>query len=75
MAGSILFCTYGRARWEDLEHADLLIVDRGDDGVAAFIEVGVGVHKTIGAKIMRGSSCLWLPLQLEWSRATGWSNL
>ena len=54
MAGSILFCTYGRARWEDLEHADLLIVDRGDDGVAAFIEVGVGVHKTMGAKIMRG---------------------
>ena len=54
MAGSILCCTYGRARWEDLEHADLLIVDRGDDGVAAFIEVGVGVHKTMGAKIMRG---------------------
>ena len=54
MAGSILFCTYGRARWEDLEHADLLIVDRGDDGVAAYIEVGVGVHKTMGAKIMRG---------------------
>ena len=32
----------------------MLIVDRGDDGVAAYIEVGVGVHKTMGAKIMRG---------------------
>ena len=42
MAGSILFMYLCRARWEDLEHADVLIVDRGDDGVAAFIEVGVG---------------------------------
>ena len=54
LAGSILFCTYGRARWEDLAHSDVLIVDRDDDGLAAFIEVGVGVHKTMGAKLMRG---------------------
>ena len=37
----------GEPRWEDLEHSDVLIVDMGDDGLAAFIEVGVGVHKTI----------------------------
>ena len=54
LAGSILFCTYGRARWEDLAHSDVLIIDRDDDGLAAFIEVGVGVHKTMGAKLMRG---------------------
>ena len=65
MAGSILFCTYGRARWEDLEHSDVLIVDMGDDGLAAFIEVGVGVHKTI---------YLWWRLRLGWWKATGLSS-
>ncbi|CAE7226391.1 unnamed protein product [Symbiodinium sp. CCMP2592] len=54
MAGSLLFCVYSRARWEDLEHADRLIIDRADDGMAAYIEASVGVHKTMGAKIMKG---------------------
>ena len=54
MAGSLLFCTYARVRWEDLEHADALLVDKGEDGLAAYIEAGVGVHKTMGAKLMKG---------------------
>ncbi|CAE7296178.1 car, partial [Symbiodinium sp. CCMP2592] len=54
MAGALLFATYGRARWEDLSHAESITVDRGENGEAAFIEAGVGVHKTMGAKLMRG---------------------
>ena len=54
MAGALLFATYARARWEDLSHADVLIIDRGENGEAAFIEAGVGVHKTMGAKLMKG---------------------
>ena len=45
----------------------MLIVDRGDDGVAAFIEVGVGVHKTMGAKIMKGQLLpLVAPVEGNW---------
>ncbi|CAE7280308.1 NaCP60E [Symbiodinium sp. CCMP2592] len=54
MAGALLFATYGRARWEDLSHAESITVDRGENGEAAFIEAGVGVHKTMGAKLIRG---------------------
>ncbi|CAE7229718.1 NaCP60E [Symbiodinium sp. CCMP2592] len=54
MAGALLLATYGRARWEDLSHAESITVDRGENGEAAFIEAGVGVHKTMGAKLMRG---------------------
>ncbi|CAE7860752.1 unnamed protein product, partial [Symbiodinium necroappetens] len=54
MAGTVLLAVYGRTRWEDLEHAETLIVDRDSAGTAAFIEAGVGVHKTMGAKLMRG---------------------
>ena len=54
MAGTVLLAVYGRTRWEDLEHAETLIVDRDSAGTAAFIEAGVGVHKTMGAKLMKG---------------------
>ena len=54
MAGTVLLAVYGRTRWEDLEHAETLIVDRDSAGTAAFVEAGVGVHKTMGAKLMRG---------------------
>ncbi|CAE7366831.1 unnamed protein product, partial [Symbiodinium sp. KB8] len=54
MAGTVLLAVYGRTRWEDLEHAEALIVDKDSGGTAAYIEAGVGVHKTMGAKLMRG---------------------
>ena len=53
MAGAVLLAVYGRARWEDLEHAEELIVDRESGGTASYIEAGVGVHKTMGAKLMK----------------------
>ena len=54
MAGTTLLAVYGRTRWEDLEHAETLLVDKDSGGTAAYIEAGVGVHKTMGAKLMRG---------------------
>ena len=32
MAGTVLLAVYGRTRWEDLEHAEALIVDKDSGG-------------------------------------------
>ena len=81
MAGTTLLAVYGRTRWEDLEHSESLIVDRDSAGTAAFIEAGVGVHKTMGAKLMRGQllpivapavgvvECNWVELYMQARRA------
>ena len=57
--------------WQGLYFSALMgepggrIWNMGDDGLAAFIEVGVGVHKTI---------YLWWRLRLGWWKATGLSS-
>ena len=54
MAGAVLLAVYGRTRWEDLAHSESLLVDKDSGGTAAYLEAGVGVHKTMGAKLMKG---------------------
>jgi len=53
MCGMILFCTYGRSRWSDSQHAEDLIQDRDDQGVLQFLEIKASVHKTARALHMR----------------------
>ena len=59
MAGMLLFCTYGRARWSDAQHAEKLIsdLDRYDELVN--LEVSTAVHKTARAYHLRH---MFLPL-------------
>ena len=53
-AGAVLMCVYGRSRWEDFVHAETLIWDEDAAGKVAFVECGVGVHKSSRAKQFRG---------------------
>lgn len=49
MAGMVLFCVYGRARWSDAQHAEGILVDRDTDGNAVGLEVKTSIHKTARA--------------------------
>ena len=53
MCGMILFCTYGRSRWSDSQHAEGLIQDRDDQGLLHFLEIKASVHKTARALHLR----------------------
>ena len=53
MAGACLFCVYSRARWSDFIHGGTVEVDRHDDGRVAYVEMLVGVHKTMFASARR----------------------
>ena len=53
MCGMILFCTYGRSRWSDSQHAEALIQDRDDQGLLHFLEIKASVHKTARALHLR----------------------
>ena len=46
MCGMILFCTYGRSRWSDAQHAEELIPDKDEQGTLCFLEIKSAVHKT-----------------------------
>ena len=53
MAGMILFCTYGRSRWSDAQHAEELIEDRDSQGLLCYLEAKTSVHKTARAMHLR----------------------
>ena len=53
MCGMILFCTYGRSRWSDSQHAEGLLQDRDAEGTLHFLEVKSAVHKTARALHLR----------------------
>lgn len=53
MAGMILFCTYGRSRWSDAQHAEDLMWDLDDDGKVWALEIKTSVHKTARALHLR----------------------
>ena len=53
MCGMILFCTYGRSRWSDSQHAEDLIQDRDEQGLLQFLEIKASVHKTARALHLR----------------------
>ena len=53
MCGMILFCTYGRTRWSDAQHAEELICDQGLDGRLEFVEIRTAIHKTARAHHLR----------------------
>ena len=50
------------------------LVDKDSGGTAAYIEAGVGVHKTMGAKLMRGQLLPIVAPLWEWLKETGLSN-
>ena len=49
MSGMLLFCTYGRSRWSDAQHAEALIEDTDEEGQLQFLEIRTSVHKTARA--------------------------
>jgi hypothetical protein len=49
MAGMLLFCIYGRARWSDAQHAEDLLPDFDGQGHIVHLEVRTAVHKTARA--------------------------
>ena len=53
MCGMILFCTYGRSRWSDSQHAEGLLQDRDAEGTLHFLEIKSAVHKTARALHLR----------------------
>lgn len=52
-SGSVLLCTYSRARWSDLMHAERIIYDYDAAQNLAFIECPVAYHKTMRSSVMR----------------------
>ena len=59
MAGMLLFCIYGRARWSDAQHAEELMPDLNERGEVMHLEVRTAVHKTARAFHLRH---MFLPL-------------
>lgn len=53
MSGACLFCVYSRARWSDFIHGGKVELDRYSDGSIAYIEMLVGIHKTMFASARR----------------------
>ena len=51
--GAALLCTYARARWSDLMHAELIIYDYDAAQNLAYIECPVAYHKTMRSSVMR----------------------
>ena len=53
--GAALLCTYARARWSDLMHAELIIYDYDAAQNLAYIECPVAyqIHKTMRSSVMR----------------------
>ena len=49
----VLFCTYARARWSDVQHAEDLLEDKDKDGTVQFLEIKTSVHKTARAFHLR----------------------
>ena len=68
MAGMLLFCIYGRARWSDAQHAEELLPDLDGQGHIVHLEVRTAVHKTARAFHLRH---MFLPLSAP---ATGVTN-
>ena len=68
MAGMLLFCIYGRARWSDAQHAEELLPDFDGQGQIVHLEVRTAVHKTARAFHLRH---MFLPLSAP---ATGVTN-
>ena len=68
MAGMLLFCKYGRARWSDAQHAEELLPDSNEQGEILHLEVRTAVHKTARAFHLRH---MFLPLSAP---ATGVTN-
>eukprot|EP00435_Cladocopium_sp_Y103_P004232 s386_g1.t1 len=57
--GMVLFCVYGRARWSDAQHSQLVEWDYDDQGQLCYVECATAVHKTCRALNMRHA---FLPL-------------
>jgi hypothetical protein len=68
MAGMLLFCVYGRARWSDAQHAEELLPDFDGQGQIVHLEVRTAVHKTARAFHLRH---MFFPLSAP---ATGVTN-
>ena len=51
--GAALLCTYARARWSDLMHAEQIIYDYDTAQNLAYIECPVAYHKTMRSSVMR----------------------
>ena len=54
-AGSCLMAVYCRARWSDLMHGFEVYLDMDESGNLAFIEISVGVHKTMNSSNFRNT--------------------
>ena len=59
MAGMLLFCIYGRARWSDAQHGEELVEDVDSSGELQYLEIRSAVHKTARALHLRH---MFLPL-------------
>lgn len=53
MAGMVLFCTYGRSRWSDAQHAEDMYWDKDDAGELSSLEIKTTAHKTARALHLR----------------------
>ena len=54
-AGTVLCMVYSRSRWNDLQHAESVLVDRDDTGKAVFIEFTIDDHKCSSSAVFRNT--------------------
>ena len=52
-SGAVLLCTYMRARWSDLMHAEGLVYDYDNLKNLAYVECPVAYHKNMRSRVMR----------------------
>ena len=52
-SGAVLLCTYTRARWSDLMHAEGLVYDYDNSQNLAYVECPVAYHKNMRSRVMR----------------------
>ena len=75
--GMVLFCIYGRARWSDAQHSQVVEWDVDSSGQICYVECATAVHKTCRALNMR---LAFLPLTApglgigEHNWAEGWKT-